>query len=127
MSPTVFRSQRAHENAAAEALLVRDGCVMEGSHSSFLVVEDGCVVAPPLTNYILDSISRQVVESLCARENIPFAARPIHQERLAEADELMLTGTTLEVTPVTEVVGLERSWPAGPVTRKLQTAFRSAT
>ena len=127
LTANVLAAQQAHENAAAEALLVRDGCVMEGSHSSFLVVEDGWVVAPPLTNYILDSISRQVVESLCAREKIPFAARPIHQERLTAADELMLTGTTKEVTPVTEVVGLDKSWPAGPVTRKLQTAFRGET
>ena len=127
LTANVLAAQQAHEANATEALLVRDGCVMEGSHSSFLVVHNGCVVAPPLTNYILDSISRQVVEGLCAREQIPFVTRPIHQEHLAEADELMLAGTTLEVTPVTEVVGLEKKWPAGPIARKLQTAFRAET
>ncbi len=127
LTANALAAQQAHERGAAEALLVRDGCVMEGSHSSFLVVDNGCVVAPPLTNYILDSISRQVVEALCAREGIPFDARPIHQERLAGADELMLTGTTLEVSPVTEIIGFEKSWPVGPVTRKLQNAFRGET
>ncbi len=127
LTANALAAQQAHENGAAEALLVRDGCVMEGSHSSFLVVEGDCVVAPPLTNYILDSISRQVVEALCARENIPFAARPIYQERLVEVDELLLAGTTLEVTPITEILGLARKWPVGPVTRKLQAAFRNLT
>ena len=127
LTANALAAQQAHEIGAAEALLVRDGCVMEGSHSSFLAVEDGCVVAPPLTNYILDSISRQVVESLCAREGIPFAARPVYQDRLTEADELLLAGTTLEVTPVRKVVGLEKKWSVGPVTRKLQAAFRGET
>ncbi len=127
LTANVLAAQQAHEMNAVEALLVRDGCVLEGSHSSFLTVVDGCVVAPPLTNYLLDSISRQVVEALCTREQIPFAARPIHQEHLVEADELLLAGTTLEVTPVTEVVGLEKKWPVGPVAIKLQEAFRRET
>ncbi|MDJ0876717.1 MAG: aminotransferase class IV [Desulfobacterales bacterium] len=127
LTANALAAQQAHEMGAAEALLVRDGCVMEGSHSSFLVVDNGEVVAPPLTNYILDSISRQVVETICAREQIPFAARPIYQDRLNAADELMLTGTTLEVTPVTEIKGIDRQWAPGPVTRRLQAAFRNET
>ena len=127
LTANVLAAQQAHEMNAVEALLVRDGCVLEGSHSSFLTVVNGCVVAPPLTNYLLDSISRQVVEALCARERIPFAARPIHQEHLVQTDELFLAGTTLEVTPVTEIVGLEKRWAVGPVARKLQEAFQRQT
>jgi D-alanine transaminase len=127
LTANALAAQQAHEMGAAEALLVRDGCVMEGSHSSFLVVEDGTVMAPPLTNYILDSISRQVVASICTQENIPFAARPIYQSHLTAADELMLAGTTLEVTPITEVIGIERQWAPGPVTRRLQEAFHLRT
>ncbi len=127
LTANVLAAQQAKENGAAEALLVRDGCVMEGSYSSFLTVREGGVIAPPLTNYILGSISRQVVEAICQREKIPFSARPIHQNRLAEAEELMLTGTTLEVTPITRVIGIDRQWTPGPVTRRLQEAFRGLT
>ncbi len=127
LTANALAAQQAHEMGATEALLVRDGCVMEGSRSSFLVVEGGGVVAPPLTNYILDSISRQVVQTICAREGIPFSARPIYQDRLPAADELMLAGTTMEVTPVTEIKGVDRQWEPGPVTRKLQAAFRDQT
>jgi branched-subunit amino acid aminotransferase/4-amino-4-deoxychorismate lyase len=100
---------------------------MEGSHSSFLMVQGGQVVAPPLTNYILDSISRQVVEAICRQAKIPFVAESIDQGRLMEADELMLAGTTMEVTPITAIKGWDIQWPVGPVTRQLQTAFGEMT
>lgn len=125
LTANVLAAQQAREMGAAEALLVRDGCIMEGAKSSFLIVSRGTVVAPPLTNYILGSITRQVVEALCREENIPFTARPIYQDRLAEADELLQAGTTFEVAPVVKVLGVDREWPAGPVTRKLQEAFRN--
>ena len=124
LTANALAAQQAHEQGAAEALLVRDGCIMEGSKSSFLIVSQGKVIAPPLTNYILGSISRQVVEFLCREEGIPFAAEPIYQNRLAEADELMLAVTTLEVAPVISVLGSGRDWAIGPVTRQLQQAFR---
>lgn len=127
LTANALAAQQAHEQGAHEALLVRDGCAMEGSHSSFLIVREGQVIAPPLNNYILGSISRQVVEQICRRENIPFAAKPIYQSRLAAADELFLTGTTLEVTPIVEVKGIDRRWAPGPVTRQLQAAFRRET
>ena len=127
LTANILAAQQAQENGAAEALLVRDGCVMEGSYSSFLAVREGVVIAPPLTNYILGSISRQVVEAICRREKIPFRAQPIYQNRLAAADELMLAGTTLEVTPITHVIGIDRQWAPGPVTRRLQEAFHGLT
>ena len=127
LTANALAAQQAKEQDAAEALLVRYGCVMEGSHSSFLMVRNGRVVAPPLTNYILDSISRQAVEAICREENIPFVAESIDQSRLMEADEIMLAGTTLEVTPITEIKGWDKKWPVGPVTRQLQAAFGKMT
>jgi D-alanine transaminase len=124
LTANILAAQQARENGASEAVFVRDGCLMEGSKSSFLIVSGGEVIAPPLTNYILGSITRQVVERLCRDNNIAFAAKPIYQEHLVTADELMLAGTTLEVTPVVEVLGSGRTWPVGPVTRQLQEAFR---
>ena len=125
LTANVMAAQQAMETGAFEALFVRDGCIMEASKSSFMIVSQGTVIAPPLTNYILGSITRQVVESICRQEHIPFAAEPIYQDRLIEADELMLAGTTFEVAPVTAVRCLQRQWPAGPLTRKLQKAFKA--
>lgn len=127
LTANVLAAQQAHENGAAEALFVRDGCVMEGSKTSFLIVSKGTVIAPPLTNHILGSITRQVTETLCREENIPFAAQPIYLDRLTTADELILAGTTFEVAPITEVKGIPKTWPAGPITRQLQAAFHKFT
>ena len=124
LTANVLAAQHAREKGVFEALFVRDGCVMEGSKTSFLIVSQGKVVAPPLTNYILGSVTRQVVEFLCGEENIPFVARPIYQDRVSEADELILAGTTFDVAPITTVIGFEKKWAIGPVTRKLQSAFQ---
>jgi D-alanine transaminase len=127
LTANVLASQQAFEAGAGEALFVRDGCLMEGAKSSFLIVSGGTVIAPPLTNYILPSVSRQVVEALCEENAIPFAAEPIYLETLDQADELMLAGTTLEVTPVVSVHGRDRTWPVGARTRQLQQAFQRRT
>jgi len=124
LTANALAAQHAREKGVFEALFVRDGCIMEGSKTSFLIVSRGTVVAPPLSNYILGSVTRQVVEDLCRKEKIPFAAGPIYQDRLEAADELILAGTTFDVAPITTVIGFEKKWAIGPVTRKLQSAFR---
>ncbi len=75
LTANALAAQQAHEKGAAEALLVRDGCIMEGSKSSFLIVSQGVVIAPPLTNYILGSISRQVVEFRLPARRHPLRGR----------------------------------------------------
>lgn len=125
LTANVMAAQQAEAEGALEALFVRDGCVMEGTRSSFLIARGETVIAPPLNNYILGSISRLAVERLCHRDGIRFSAEPIFLERLTEADELMLAGTTLEVTPIVQVKGLSRTWKPGPLTRKLQAAFKT--
>jgi len=125
LTANVLAAEQAQAEGALEALFVRDGCVMEGSRTSLLIARGETVIAPPLTNYILGSITRQAVERLCCREGIAFRPAPIFLERLTEADELMLAGTTLEVTPIVRVKGIARTWEAGPLTRRLQAAFKT--
>jgi len=123
--PNVLANQRAMENDAYEAVLVRDGYVTEASHSSVFGVFDGTVVTHPLTNRLLPSITRLVTLDLCRDLDIPVDQTPIPEERLPEMDELMLTGTTTGVMPVVRV----DDWAVadatpGPVARKLQETFR---
>lgn len=126
--PNVLANQRAMEADAYEALLVREGVVTEGSHCSFFGVFDGSVVTHPLTNHILPGITRSVVMELCRNLNIPVHTAPIAVDRLAEADELFLAGTTTGIMPIVHVDdGSVQSGHPGPLTQQLQQAFREMT
>ena len=123
--PNVLANQAAMEADAYEAVMVREGLVTEGSHSSVLAVFDGTVVTHPLTNHILPSITRNAVLSLCDDLGIPVEETPVPRADLPEADELMLLGTTTGVMPVVQV----EDWAVGDgtpgtLTRRLQAAFQ---
>ena len=123
--PNVLANQQAAEQGADEAVFVRDGALTEGTHSNFCAVFDGELVTYPRSNYILGGVTRQVVLQLCRELAIPVREFPVLQKDLRQADELFLSGTTTEVLPIVQVdewtVG---SGQPGPITRKLQKAFR---
>ena len=124
--PNVLAHQEALDRGAVEAIFVRDGSLMEGTHSNIFAVQGGEVITPPLSNHILSGITRRAVLELCDELSIPRAERPISEDEGLKADELFVTGTTVEMTPVVRMddnpVG---SGAPGAVTRRLQEAFRA--
>lgn len=123
--PNVLANQQAAEQGAHEAVFVRDGAVTEGSHSNFCAVFDGELVTYPKSNYILGGITRDVVLNLCRELGIPVREFPVLEKELRHADELMLLSTGSEVMPVVQVDDwLVGDGSPGPITRKLQKAFR---
>ena len=126
--PNVLAAQRAHDRGVEEAVFVRDGALTEGSHTNFCGVFGGELVTAPKSNYILPGITRQVALGLCADLGIAVREFPILEADLAHANELMLLGTTAEVTPVVRVDGRAvHDGKPGPITRRLQAAFRKCT
>ncbi|MGE5841147.1 MAG: aminotransferase class IV [Deltaproteobacteria bacterium] len=125
LTANILAKQQAVERGAYEALFVRDGAVLEGTHSNLFTVFDGTLVTPPRTNYILGGITRQVILELCKQLSIPVAEHPVFESRLLEADEIMVVGTTTEITPVLRVNGQKlRSGETGVIGRRLRKAFR---
>lgn len=125
LTANVLAKQQALDHGAYEALFVRDGAVLEGTHTNLFTVFDGTVVTPPRTNYILGGITRQVILDLCKDLSISVAENPVFESRLLEADEIMVVGTTTEITPVLRVNGQRlRSGAPGEITRRLWKAFR---
>jgi D-alanine transaminase len=124
--PNLLGSQHAKEQGVEEAILIRDGVVTEGSHTSFCAIFGERLVTHPLTNHILGGITRKVVLELCHQLDIPVEPFPVLQSRLVEADEMMILGTTTEVTGVVNIDGrtVGNGLP-GPVTRRLHQAFRA--
>jgi len=104
-------------------MLDTQGLVSEATGENIFLVRDGVLHTPPL-HTVLDGITRATVCELAADKGIPVEERLITRDDLYIADELFLTGTAAEVTPVREVdrraVGDGRR---GPITKLLQDSF----
>lgn len=98
-------NQEAKESGAFEAILIRDGAVLEGSHTSIFGVIGAEVRTAPLSNLILPGITREIVVELCRANDIPLREEAMSEEELRHADELFLTGTTTEVLPIVALDG----------------------
>jgi D-alanine transaminase len=123
--PNVLANQQAHESGAFEALFVKDGVLIEGSHSNLFAVLDGRLMTYPSSNYILTGITRNLVLDLAAELGIPAAEAPLYTERIPEVEELFLSGTTTEIMPITTLDGRPvGSGAPGSITTRLQQAFR---
>jgi branched-chain amino acid aminotransferase len=99
------------------------GLVSEASGENIFLVRDGVLRTPPL-HTVLDGITRSTVCELAQHRGIPVEERQITRDDLYLADELFLTGTAAEVTPIREVdrrrIG---DGGRGPVTKLLQQAY----
>lgn len=100
------------------------GTVSEGSAENVFIVRDGKIFTPPLTAAILGGITRDSVITLAVDMGLEVLEQGFPRELLYLADELFLTGTAAEVTPVRSVDGIEVGCGSrGPITEKLQSAF----
>lgn len=126
--PVVLASQKALEEGAAEAILVRDGMITEGTHTNFFAIKDETVYTAPASRLILSGITRKIVLELCASFKINFREEFINKEELKNFDEFFITSTTKEITPVTciEYWRVNDAIP-GKITMSLQSVFKKIT
>ncbi|MCP4115100.1 MAG: D-alanine aminotransferase Dat [Desulfobacteraceae bacterium] len=125
LTANILANQAAVENDAQEAIFIRDGVMLEGTHSNFMAVFDDVLVTAPLSNYILGGITRNFILGLCRRENIKVEERPIFEKDIHMASEMMIVGTTTEITPIVRMNHtLFRAGKPGPVARALQAAYQ---
>jgi D-alanine transaminase len=101
----VLKKQEAIEHDAHEAILIRDGYVLEGSATNVFIVKDGQVITAPKNNLILPGITRDVVVELLNENNIPLLEQAPTENQLRQADEVWITSSTKECAPVTLVDG----------------------
>jgi len=118
-------SLEARQRGFAEGIaLATDGTVSEGAGENIFLVRDGVIFTPPATASILTGITRDSVMTLAADIGLEVVERPVPRELLYVADEIFLTGTAAEITPVRSVdrvtVGAGQR---GPLTKRLQEAF----
>ena len=115
-------SKHKAEAAGYDDALMLDwrGRIAEGTGANIFLVIDG-KIHTPVPDCILDGITRRTVIGLAQQAGYEVVERPIMPEELAQADEVFLTGTAVEVTPVREIG--EYSFTPGTVCKTLIDAF----
>ncbi len=119
----------AQLNGYDEAIvLTQDGHVSEGSAENLFVVKNGVLITPPVTDNILEGITRRRLLEI-AREDLGIETleRSIDRTELYTADEVFLCGTGAQISPVIEIdrraIGTGRP---GPITRDLSRTYFDA-
>ncbi len=115
----------ARDRGFAEGIaLSADGTVSEGAGENLFLVRDGILITPPAAASILQGITRDSVMILARDLGIEVREQTLPREMMYIADEIFLTGTAAEITPVRSVDRLAvGSGSRGPITKALQDAF----
>ncbi|MCZ6512790.1 MAG: aminotransferase class IV, partial [Nitrospinae bacterium] len=101
---SIFAKVEAVHDGYDEAILLDpNGYVSEGSGENIFILYRGTLLTPPLSSGCLDGITRDAVFSICQELNIPLKEETLTRDVLYLADEIFLTGTAAEITPIREV------------------------
>ncbi|HET9623441.1 MAG TPA: aminotransferase class IV [Kofleriaceae bacterium] len=121
---SVIARQAAVEAGAYEAILIRDGVITEGAATSVLAVIDGELRTHPRSPHILPSVTRHHVLDHARALAIPLREVAFTRAELARATEVLLCGTTNDVTPVVAIDGAPVGGGApGPIGDRLRAAL----
>jgi len=99
-----FQKSEAELNGFDEAIvLTSDSHVNEASAANVFVVRDGVALTPPVSDDLLEGVTRKALLELLANEGIPVEVRSIDRSELYVADEAFLCGTGVQVSPIVEI------------------------
>jgi branched-chain amino acid aminotransferase len=119
----------AQRSGFDEALVLnQNGHISEGSAMNIFMVRDGVVITPPVTDNILEGITRKTAMELAKNElGLPVLERSIDRTELFICDELFMTGSAAQIVAITKVdyrpVG---TGEMGPVAGKIRELFADA-
>ena len=125
---SILAKMEAVRDGYDEAIMLNDdGAISEGSGENVFIMRDGVVYTPPVAAGCLDGITRHTAMTLLRDEGYEIVEKTIHRSDLYYCDEMFMTGTAAEVTPIREVdnrpVG---DGTPGPITRKAQELYADA-
>ena len=113
----------AKEHGYAEAIMLNEeGLVCEGTGENVFIVRDGVLMTPPLSDGVLEGITRDSVLVIAEELGIPAGETSLTRSDLYVADEVFMTGSAAELTPIGAVDNRPIGKP-GPVTRRIQDRF----
>lgn len=123
-----FQKSEAELNGFDEALvLTPSGNASEASAANLFMVRDGVLITPPVSDDILEGVTRRAIITLAGDLGIPVEVRSVDRSEMYVCDEVFLCGTGVQVSPVIEVdhrpVG---TGAIGPVSRAISERYFAA-
>ncbi|AJE48955.1 D-amino-acid transaminase [Celeribacter indicus] len=119
-----FAKMQAKKKGAADAWLVEDGFVTEGSSNNAYIVKDGVIITRQLSTDILHGITRASILKFAAEAQMKVEERPFTIEEAQQADEAFATSATGFSQPVVEIDGVRiGDGKPGPVSRRLREIY----
>lgn len=126
---SVLAGDEARRNGHDEAIfMTQDGHVAEGATCNLFMVRKGELITPPVTDNILEGITRASVMELAAKElGLRVVERSIDRSELYVCDELFFCGTAVEVVPIVAVDHRPvSSGEAGKITMRIRSLYGDA-
>ena len=125
---SMLAKQEAMRAGFDEAIMLNDtGSVSEGSGMNIFTVSGKTVYTPPVSAGILEGITRNSVIELLRNNGVEVIETVLARGSLYTAEEVFVTGTAAEVTPIREIDGrVVGPGSPGPITRKAQDLFAAA-
>jgi branched-chain amino acid aminotransferase len=105
-------------------LLTEEGTIADGPGETIFLVREGTIYTPDLSSSILPGITRDSIIHIAQSLGYPVVQKPLIRSDLYVADEVFMTGTAAEVTPLREVD--DHQLDVGPITLELQSAYADA-
>ena len=122
--PNILTRNRAIRKGLNEIIWHKNGIITEGTQTNIFIVKNEEVITPPLSNFILPGVTRKIVLELCNQIGIKNSERNLNVNELDTADEIFITSTTAEITPVVEISGTKiKNLEPGRISRILQKEF----
>ena len=118
---SIIATQEAKRNGFDEAILLdHDGNVSEAPGENIFIVREGRIITPPLSSSALEGITRDAVIKIGKDLDIQVSENNITRSELLMSDEVFLTGTAAEITPIIEIDGKKiGNGKPGSVTKKM--------
>lgn len=126
--PSILAKRAALAAGYEEAIMLdTNGYVAEGTGENIFAIRDGIIRTPPMSSPILPGVTRNTAIQLASEMDLEIREEVFTRDFLYLCDEIFLTGTAAEITPVREVDNRQiGSGRAGPITLKMQKAYFDA-
>ena len=122
---SIIATQEAKRNGVDEAILLdHNGNVSEAPGENIFIVREGQIATPSLASAALEGITRDAVIKIAKDLDIEIVERDITRSELAMSDEIFLTGTAAEITPIISLDGKKiGNGKSGDITKKMMEEY----